>query len=79
MKLVIYPPRFRDFDGRKLVVRTINKLRQDEHLLILKQSLDLALDEQELHCCYYSASSYASSYAQCHTLLAVEKFGTRET
>jgi hypothetical protein len=44
MKLVIYPPRFRDLDGRKLVVRTVNKLPQAEHLLILKKSLDLALD-----------------------------------
>jgi hypothetical protein len=24
MKLVTYPPRFWDFDGRKLVVRTVN-------------------------------------------------------
>jgi hypothetical protein len=24
MKLTIYPPRFWDFDGRKLVVRTVN-------------------------------------------------------
>jgi hypothetical protein len=44
MKLDIYPSRFRDFDGRKLVVRTVNKLPQAEHLLVLEQSLDLALD-----------------------------------
>jgi hypothetical protein len=25
MKLVVYPPHFRDFDGRKLVVRTTKK------------------------------------------------------
>jgi hypothetical protein len=43
MKLVIYPSRFRDFDGRKLV-KTVNKLPQAEHLLVLEQSLDLALD-----------------------------------
>jgi hypothetical protein len=49
MKLVIYPPRFWDFDGRKIVVRTINKLPQAEYLLVLEQSLGLALDEQELH------------------------------
>jgi hypothetical protein len=49
MKLFIYSPHFQDFDGRKLVARTINKLPQAEHLLILEQSLDLALDEQELH------------------------------
>jgi hypothetical protein len=48
MELVIYPPHFRDFDGRKPVVRTVNKLPR-ECLLILKQSLDLALDDQELH------------------------------
>jgi hypothetical protein len=34
MKLVIYPSRFRDFDGRKLVVKTVNKLPQAEHLLV---------------------------------------------
>jgi hypothetical protein len=67
MKLVIYPPRFWDFDGRKIVVRTINKLPQAEYLLVLEQSLGLALDEQELHWCYYSSSSYA----QFHTLLVV--------
>jgi hypothetical protein len=44
MKLVTYPPCLRDLDGRKLVVRTINKLPQAEHLLVLEQSLDLALD-----------------------------------
>jgi hypothetical protein len=49
MKLVIYPPRFRDFDGRKLFVRTVNKLPQAKRLLVLKQSLDLASDDQELH------------------------------
>jgi hypothetical protein len=75
MKLVIYPPHSQDFDGRKLVLRTVYKLPQPEHLLVLEQSLDLALDEQELHWCYYSASSYA----QFHALLAVEKVGTRET
>jgi hypothetical protein len=48
MELVIYPPRSRDFDGRKLVVRTVNKLPH-ECLLTLEQSLDLALDDQELH------------------------------
>jgi hypothetical protein len=26
MKLALYPPRFRDFDGQKLFVRTVNKL-----------------------------------------------------
>jgi hypothetical protein len=43
MKFVIYPPRFRDLDGRKLVVRTVNILPQAEHLLILGQCLELAL------------------------------------
>jgi hypothetical protein len=49
MKLIIYPPCFRDFDGRKHVVRTVNKLPQAEHLLVLEQNIDLALEEQELH------------------------------
>jgi hypothetical protein len=49
MKHVIYPHRFWDFDGRKLVVRTINILPQAKRLLVLQQSLDLALDDQELH------------------------------
>jgi hypothetical protein len=44
MKLVIYPSCFRDLDGRKLVVKTVNKLPQAEHFLVLEQSLDLALD-----------------------------------
>jgi hypothetical protein len=44
MKLVIYPPCFQDVDSRKLVVKTVNKLPQAEHLLVLEQSLDLALD-----------------------------------
>jgi hypothetical protein len=45
MKLVVYPPRFRDLDGQKLVVKTVNKLPQAEHLLVLEQSLDLTLDK----------------------------------
>jgi hypothetical protein len=75
MKLVIYPSHFRDFDGWKLVVKTVNKLPQAEHLLVLEQSPDLALEGQELHRCYY----FASSYAQFHTLLVVEKVGMRKT
>jgi hypothetical protein len=75
MKLVIYPPCFRDLDGQKLVVRTVNKLPQAEHLLVLEQSLDLSLEGQELHRCYYPTSSYA----QFHTLLVIGKVGMRET
>jgi hypothetical protein len=36
-------------DGRIFVVRTINKLPQAKHLLVLEQSLDLASVDQELH------------------------------
>jgi hypothetical protein len=35
LKLFIYPPRFRYFDGRKLVVRTDNKLPQAKCLLVV--------------------------------------------
>jgi hypothetical protein len=42
MKLVVYSSRTRGFDGQIFVVRTVNKLPQAKHLLILKQSLDLA-------------------------------------
>jgi hypothetical protein len=69
MKLVMYPPRFRDFDGRKLVVRTVNKLPQAKRLLVLEQSLDLASKDHGLHWCYHSTSSYA----QFCTLLVVWK------
>jgi hypothetical protein len=75
MKVVIYPSHFRDFDSRIFVVRTVKKLPQAKHLLVLEQSLDMALDDQELHWCYHSASFYA----QFHILLVVEKIGTRET
>jgi hypothetical protein len=44
LKLVIFPSHFRDFDGRKLVAKTVNKLPQAERLLVLEQSLDLALN-----------------------------------
>jgi hypothetical protein len=44
MKLVICPCHFRDFDGRKLVAKTVNKLPQAKHFLNLEQSLDLTLD-----------------------------------
>jgi hypothetical protein len=49
MKLVVYSSRTRGFDGRILVVRTINKLLQAKHLLVLEQSLELASVDQELH------------------------------
>jgi hypothetical protein len=48
MKRVVYSSRTRGFDGRILVVRTINKLPQAKRLLILKQSLDLASVDQGL-------------------------------
>jgi hypothetical protein len=49
MKLVVYAFRTRGFDGRIFVVRTINKLPQAKHLLVLEQSLDLASVDQGLH------------------------------
>jgi hypothetical protein len=49
MKLVVYASRTRGFDGRIFVVRTVNKLPQVKHLLVLKQSLDLTSVDQELH------------------------------
>jgi hypothetical protein len=48
MKLVVYSSRTRGFDGRIFVVRTVNKLRQAKRLLVLEQSLDLALVDQGL-------------------------------
>jgi hypothetical protein len=42
MKLVVYSSRTGGFDGRIFVVRTVNKLPQAKHLLVLEQSLDLA-------------------------------------
>jgi hypothetical protein len=45
MKLVIYPSHFWDFNGLKLVIKTVNKLPQAEHLLVLEQSIYLALEE----------------------------------
>jgi hypothetical protein len=49
MKLAVYSSRTRGFDGRIFVVRTVNKLPQAKHLLVLEQSLDLASMDQELH------------------------------
>jgi hypothetical protein len=49
MKLVVYSSRTRGFDGRNIVVRTINKLPLAKRLLVLEQSLDLALVDQGLH------------------------------
>jgi hypothetical protein len=49
MKFVVYYSRTRGFDGRIFVVRTINKLPQAKRLLVLEQSLDLALVNQGLH------------------------------
>jgi hypothetical protein len=49
MKLVVYSSRTQGFDSRIFVVRTINKLPQAKHLLILEQSLDLASVDQGLH------------------------------
>jgi hypothetical protein len=49
MKLVVYASRTWGFDGRIFVVRTVNKLPQDERLLVLEQSLDLASVDQGLH------------------------------
>jgi hypothetical protein len=49
IKLVVYSSRTRCFDARIFVVRTINKLPQAKHLLVLEQSLDLALVDQGLH------------------------------
>jgi hypothetical protein len=48
MKLVVYSSRTRGFDGRNFVVRTVHKLPQATRLLILEQSLDLALVDQGL-------------------------------
>jgi hypothetical protein len=48
MKLVVYSSRTRGFDGRIFVVRTVNKLPQAKHLLVLQQSLDLASVDQRL-------------------------------
>jgi hypothetical protein len=48
MKLVVYSSRTRGFDGRIFVVRTVNKLPQAKHFLLLKQSLDLASMDQGL-------------------------------
>jgi hypothetical protein len=48
-ELVIYASRTRGFDERIFVVRTVNKLPQAKHLLILEQSLDLASMDQGLH------------------------------
>jgi hypothetical protein len=47
MKLV-YSSRTRGFDGRIFVVRTVNKLPQDKHLLVLEQNLDMASVDQGL-------------------------------
>jgi hypothetical protein len=49
MKHVVYSSRTRGFDGRIFVLRTINKLPQAKHLLVLEQSLDSASVDQELH------------------------------
>jgi hypothetical protein len=48
MKLAVYSSRTRGFDGRIFVVRTVNKLPQAKHLLVLEQSLDLASVDQGL-------------------------------
>jgi hypothetical protein len=48
MKLVVYSSRTQGFDGRIFVVRTVNKLPQAKHLLVLEQSLDLASVDQGL-------------------------------
>jgi hypothetical protein len=48
MKLVVYSSRTRGFDGRIFVVRTVNKLPQDKHLLVLEQNLDMASVDQGL-------------------------------
>jgi hypothetical protein len=48
MKLVVYSSRTRGFDGRILVVMTINKLPQAKRLLVLEQGLDLSLVDQGL-------------------------------
>jgi hypothetical protein len=49
MKLAVYFSRALGFDGRIFIVRTVNKLPQAKHLLILEQSLDLASVDQEVH------------------------------
>jgi heme oxygenase len=48
MKRVVYSSRTRGFDGQILVVRTVNKLPHAKRLLVLEQSLDLALVDQGL-------------------------------
>jgi hypothetical protein len=48
MKLIVYSPWTRGFDGQIFVVRTVNKLLQAKFLLVLEQSLDLASVDQGL-------------------------------
>jgi hypothetical protein len=49
MKLAVYSTRTQGFDSRIFVVRTINKLPQAKHLLVLEQSLNLASADQGFH------------------------------
>jgi hypothetical protein len=76
MKLVVYSSRTRGFDDRIFVVRTVNKLPQAKRLLVLEQSLDLALVDQGLH----DVITQQVPAHKLHALLAnLKKVGTRET
>jgi hypothetical protein len=49
MKLAVYSSQTQGFDGQIFVVRIVNKLPKAKRLLVLEQSLDLALVDQGLH------------------------------
>jgi hypothetical protein len=49
IKLVIYSSWSQGFDNQIFVVKTVNKLPQAKHLIVVEQSLDSASVDQELH------------------------------
>jgi hypothetical protein len=74
-KHVIYSSRTRGLDGQIFVVRTVNKLPQAKHLLILEQSQHFTSVDQELH----DVTTWKVPMHNSMLYLLFEKIGTRET
>jgi hypothetical protein len=75
MKLVVFSSRTQGFDGRNIVVRTVNKLPQAKRFLFLEQSIYLALVDQGLH----GVITRQVPAHKCHALLANLKSLVRES